>query len=189
MVATDAGVAPEEKRATAPALETWATNELMRHVPPVDWMVRKVEADLRKRIAKLTSVFANLPFADPRHPAVESEFRILCKAIERLSDAARPSRRSAQQGDLPTLIDSLLTQAATNLRSLEQTAFGRRGPFHLFDRSKSEPVYAALLAVIAHTERIVPLVRSIDPTIDERLLEGLVVLSDPVDDRVLTPIA
>ena len=51
------------------------------------------------------------------------------------------------------------------------------------------PLYAALLSVFCHIDRVITLARAIDPGIDERLLEGLVVLQNPVDDRMLRPIA
>jgi hypothetical protein len=183
-----AAVATDEKRSTLPPLETWATNERMRHVPSADWMARKVETDIRKRVDKVMPVLLSVPNADPRHASLETEFRSLCKALERLADAARPTAR--QNGhDLPSRIDSMLTIAAANLHSLEPTAFGRRNPYHSFDRSKAEPVYASLLAVFAHLERVITLVRAIEPGIDERLQEGLVILQNPVDDRMLRPIA
>ena len=183
-----ATVATDEKRSTLPPLETWATNERMRHVPSAEWMARKVETDIRKRVGKVMPLLLNLPSADPRHPSLEAEFRSLCKSLERLADAAKPTAR--QNGhDLPSRIDSMLTVAAANLHSLETTAFGRRNPYHAFDRSKAEPLYAALLAVFGHLERVINLVRAIEPGIDERLLEGLVVLQNPVDDRMLRPMA
>lgn len=189
MLANDATTETVEKRAPLPPLETWAGNDRMRHVPPVDWMIRKVDQDLRKRLAKLTTVFAGLASADPRHAAVESELRALCRSIECLADAAKPSRHTQGASDLPSRIDALLTHAVSSLRSLEPTSFGRRYPSHTGERSKSEPVYAALLTVITRVEHLVPLMRAIDAGIDERLLEGLVVLENPVDDRMLRPIA
>jgi hypothetical protein len=183
-----ATAATDEKRSTLPPLETWAANERMRHVPSAEWMARKVETDIRKRVDKVMPALLNLPGSDPRHTSLEAEFRSLCKALERLADAAKPTAR--QNGhDLPSRIDSMLTMAAANLRSLEPTAFGRRNPYHAFDRSKAEPVYAALLMVFGHLERVITLVRAIEPGIDERLQEGLVILQNPVDDRMLRPIA
>ena len=183
-----ATVATDEKRSTLPPLETWAGNERMRHVPSPEWMARKIETDLRKRIEKVMPVFVNLHGSDPRHASLEFEFRSLSRALERLADAAKPTAR--QNGhDLPARIETLLTMAASNIHSLEPTAFGRRNPYHAFDRSKAEPLYAALLAVFCHIDRVIMLVRAIEPGIDERLLEGLVVLQNPVDERMLRPIA
>ena len=183
-----APAATDEKRSTLPPLETWAANERMRHVPTPEWMARKIETDLRRRVEILMPVFVSLPGADPRHAQFEADLRALCRSLERLADAAKPTAR--QNGhDLPQRIDALLTVAATNVRSLETTPMGRRNPYHSFDRSKAEPLYAALLSVFCHIDRVITLARAIDPGIDERLLEGLVVLQNPVDDRMLRPIA
>lgn len=187
-LATESTVTPEEKPPVASTLESWTANERMRHVPEVEWMIRKVDTELRKRFEKLTSGTTELPAADPRHGAIEAELRSLCRAIERLIDSIKTSRHNGGN-DLPSRVNNLLTQAAASLRSLESTPFGRRHPFHLFDRSKAEPVYAALLTVMGHVDRLVPLVRAVDPNVDERLLEGLVVLQNPIDDRMLRPIA
>ena len=188
-----APVASEEKRTETralPPLETAAANERMRHVPTAEWMARKVEADVRKRMETLLSVFTDLPSSDPRHATMEIEFRAFCRALERLLDCAKPhARHNGHNSDLPIKIDALLKDAAAALHSLEPTAFGRRNPYHLFERSKSEPVYGALLAVIAHLDRVLTLVRTVDSAIDERLLEGLVVLQNPLDERMLHPIA
>ncbi|HEY3055289.1 MAG TPA: hypothetical protein VGK31_05095 [Thermoanaerobaculia bacterium] len=170
LLATEPIVATEEKRITLPPLESWVSNEAMRHVPSLDWMVKKVDVDLRQRIAKLTAPFANLASADPRYAGIEKELRALGKAIDRLTDSAKPVRHNGNGGDLPSRIQNALTQALGNLRSLELTPFGRRHPFHCFDRSKAEIVYGALLAVLYRVERLVPIIREVDPSIDEQLL-------------------
>lgn len=166
MLATEPTAATEEKRLTAPPLETWADNERMRHVPPLDWMIRKTDVDLRERIHKLAAVFASLPASDPRSSVIDSELRALGGAIDRLADVAKPSRYNANGGDLASRLDAALTHAVSCLRSLEPTPFGKRYPFHTGDRSKGEPVYSSLLAVMCHVDRIVPLVREIDPDVD-----------------------
>ena len=188
-LATEPATVTEEKPSLLPPLETWANNERMRHVPPIDWMAQKIDSDVRKRVVKLTAAYAGLAATDPRHVTIEAELRALCKAVERLADTAKPSRHNGQLSDVPARIDAQLTHAAAALRSLEQTPFGRRNPYHAFDRSKAEPVYAALLAVLSHTDNLLQLVRTIDPNIDERMLEGLVVLQNPIDERMSRPIA
>lgn len=144
----------------------------MRHIPSAGWMAQKVDVDLRARIAKMTAVFADLASADPRYPAAERGLRDLGSAIEQLAVIAGGRRNNSNEipAALPSRIDAALTQAASSLRSLESTAFGRRHPYQWFDRSKAEPVYGALVAVICHVERVAPAIRAIDPDIDEKLL-------------------
>lgn len=171
MLATEATAATEEKRPNLPPLETWPGNERMRHVPPADWMLRKTEIDLRSRIRKLTAAFADLPAADPHHGAIETQLRAAGTAIDCLTSTVLGRRTTTTEPPaLPARIEAALSSAAAALRSLEPTPFGRRFPYHSFDRSKGEPVYGALLAVICQVDRLVPLVRAIDPDIDEKLL-------------------
>ena len=171
MLATEATVVPQEKRNALPPLENWNDNERMRHVPPLDWIIRKVDTDLRSRVAKLTASFAALSATDPRSTAIENQLRILGGAIDRLAVTAGGRRSNENAGAaLAARIDAALTHAASCLRALDSTAFGRRAPYHCFERSKSEPVYGALAAVICHVERLVPLVRLVDADIDEKLL-------------------
>ena len=47
-------------------LETWEGNERMRHIPSVDWMVRKVDTDIRSRIEKSMTPILGIPSEDPR---------------------------------------------------------------------------------------------------------------------------
>ncbi|HSP34251.1 MAG TPA: hypothetical protein VLU46_08050 [Thermoanaerobaculia bacterium] len=171
MLATEGTAATAEKRAALPPLETLAQNDRMRHVPPLDWMIDKLDGGLRSRIAKMTAAFATLAAADPHCAAIESQLRLLGGSIDRLAVTAggRRSNEAATMA-LPARIDAAVTHAASCLRSVDAATFGRRAPYHFFERSKSEPVYGALLAVIAHVEMLVPLIRSIDPDIDEKLL-------------------
>lgn len=170
--------------------ETWTDNERMRHIPGVEWMVTKIDVDVRKRIGKLLDPFLSLRSDDPRSAAIEGEFRNLCKALDRLADVARHSRHgNGQQSDVAHRVETALEHAVAGLRSLDGNLIGRRFPFQTFERSKAEPLYAALLVVLQVVDRIVPLARDIDRGLDERLMDGLVVLQNPVDERMLRPIA
>jgi len=171
MLATEATVVTEEKRPALPPLETSAGNERMRHVPPLDWMIRKLNTDLRTRINKLTASFSTLASADPHYATIEAALRALCTAIERVT-ACAGGRRTTEPGGvtLPARIEAAIAHAVAALHGLEATPFGHRAPYHVFERSKSEPVYGALLAAITHVDGLIPLVRSIDPEIDEKLL-------------------
>src|SRR6266849_6301413 len=83
---------PAEKPATRPPLETWGKNERMRHVPPLGWIIEKLDIELRRRIDKLCASIA----AQTSNESVDSEMRALCRAIDRLADTARFSRPSNQ---------------------------------------------------------------------------------------------
>jgi hypothetical protein len=183
MVATEPVEKPAEPRTQ---LETWGKNERMRHIPSVEWMVWKLDYDLRRRIDKLLVPFAALSQDDPHYGAIEAELRGLCRAIDRFHDTVRHTRGNHAPHDLSHHISWSISQAASALHSLDATLFGRRYPYHTFERSKGETIYGALMVVLEHINRVTPLVRAIDPNIDARLYEDLVKLEQPLRE---TPIA
>src|SRR5688572_13243316 len=152
-------------------LETWGQNERMRHIPSHSWMVSKLEGDVRRRVEKLFAPFSALDQSDSRHEALDRAFRALCRAIDRLADAARHQRGNHAPSDLGSRLGWGIGQAAAALNSIDAALFGRRYPFQTHERSKAEPVYGAFLNVLYQLERVTPLVRAIDPNIDEALLE------------------
>jgi len=192
-LATEAEVPQVAEAAPRPAapklLEAWGQNERMRHVPAIGWIVEKLEGDVRRCVGKLWGPYGTLPVDDPRHTRLEGEFRTLCRSIDRLAEAARHSRTNGAPAELGARIGWAIDHALSSLRSLDANLFGRRYPVQTHERSKAEPVYAALLVVLQHLGRLRPLVLEIDPDLDERLLEGLVRLETPVDDRMRQPIA
>ena len=176
MVATE----PVEPPAARPPLETWGKNERMRHVPSVAWMAWKLDNDLRLRLEKLFAPFAALPTDDPRCAAIETEFRALCRAIDRFAEMVRHSRGAQGPQELSIRVPWSIGQAAGALHVLDENLFGRRYPFHTFERSKGETTYGALLVIIDHVNRVTPLIRAVDPRVDERLYEDLVHLEEPL---------
>lgn len=163
------------------SLEQWSENEVMRHIPTLSWMSQKLDHDLRRRIEKLWLPYSDLAASDEHHPALEAEFRALCRALERVAIVAVRHRGAMHPpNDLGSKIGWLVSHAVQCLSSAEAETFGRRLPFHTFERSNAEPLWAALLAVIQHVQKLVDLTREIDHDIDERMYEGLVSLHEPL---------
>lgn len=152
----------------------------MRHVPSAEWMAWKVDQDLRRRIELLFGPYAKLSSDDARRAPLEQALRGLCRAIDRLSEAARHSRNNHPPHELADRIVWGLNQAVASLNSLDPHLLGRRYPFQTGERSKAEPLYGALLVVIQHVGRVLTLVRAVDANVDEHLLEGLVRLETPL---------
>lgn len=175
---------PEERAheiAHPHALEQWSQNERMRHVPALATMADKLDHDLRRRIERLWLPYSDLPASDPRHPALEAEFRALCRSLERISLVAVRHRGALHPpNELGTRIGWLVSHAVQCLSSADAETFGRRFPFHTFERSNAEPLWAAMLSTIQHVQKLTDLVREIEPDIDERMYEGLVQLSEPL---------
>lgn len=175
-----------EKPAPRSLLETWGKNERMRHVPSAEWMLWKLDTDLRRRVEKLFAPFAALPNDDPRYGPLEQEWRALCRTIDRFSDTVRHGRGGQGPQDLSNRVYWTLGQAVSALHALDGSLFGRRYPFQTFERSKGEAIYGALLVIVDHLNRITPLVRAVDPDLDARLYENLVRLEEPLRE---TPMA
>jgi hypothetical protein len=176
MLATD----EEEAAARFSSLETWSKNEPMRHVPSAEWMSWKVDQDLRRRIEILFNSFEGLAFDDPRRLTIENELRALCRAIDRLADAARHARNNHPPHDLGDRIAWSLNQAVASINSLDPHLIGRRFPFHTGERSRAESIYGSLLVLIQHIGRVLTLIRTVDRNVDEHLLDGLVKLETPL---------
>ena len=177
------------KAAVLPPLEAWSGNDRMRHIPSLDWMIRKIDVDARRRISLAHGAVESANSDHPSRGRLEESLRSVCRAIDLVAETARHSRHPHQGGDLGHRIEAALANVGASLRSLDADLIGRRFPYHSFDRSKAEPLYGALLVALAHVERALTIAREIDPGLDERLLEGLVVLGNPVDERMLRPIA
>ena len=186
MLATEEPVTPSddpqpEDSAQVSLQEQWSANERMRHIPSISWMIQKLDGDLRHRIEKLHAAYTAVPGSDPRHAPLEHELRALCRAIDRVADVAKRARgNNHPPADLANRVSWSISHAVTNLKESDADTFGRRFPFQTFERSNAEPLWAAMLNVIDHVHRLVPRIREIDPGIDERLYEGLVVLNEPL---------
>lgn len=162
-------------------LEQWSANEVMRHIPTLAWMSQKLDHDLRRRIEKLWLPYSDLAASDPRHPALEAEFRGLCRSLERVAIVAVRHRGAMHPpNDLGSKIGWLISHAVQCLNTAEAETFGRRLPFQTFERSNAEPLWAAMLSTIQHVQKLAELTREIEPEIDEKLFEGLVNLREPL---------
>lgn len=179
MLATEPTTPDSEKPATS--LETWSHNERMRHIPLVSWMIQKLDTDVRRRFELFHTAFSELPQGDPRRERIEAELRGLCRSIDRVADVAkRPRGQSHPPADIAPRISWAINHAIGNLQSVDPETFGKRHPFHTFERGNSEPLTAAMLQVLDHLHRLQELVREIDPHVDEALYADLVKLNEPM---------
>jgi len=166
-------------------LETWSLNERMRHIPPVSWMIQKLDGDLRRRIDLLWGAWAKVAADDPVHAGYEKELRALTRSLDRVATVARRSHANHQHPpvELGAKLHWSVNHTMSTLNAVDAETFGRRFPFHTFERSNGEPLWAAMLAVIEHVHRLTELARTVDRGIDERMYEGLVTLESPLNPR------
>jgi hypothetical protein len=171
-------------------LETWGGNERMRHIPQVDWLRDRIDVRFRNRFETLWASYLALPSPDPRRAELEAAFRSLYRAIDRIAEAAKSRHGNIHPpSELHARIAFALDHALAAINSLDPNLFGRRFPVQTHERSKGEGLYGAILMAGEHLERVTILTRAIDPGLDERLLKDLVKLTNPVDERMLRPIA
>jgi hypothetical protein len=181
MLATEEPTVPAHDPAPRPVLlEQWSENERMRHVPPISWILQKLDQDLRRRIEKLLVPYSDVASNDPRHHALDVELRALCRSLDRIAFVAGRGRSGHPPNDLASKVRWALDHAIQNLTAADADLFGRRYPMQTFERSHAEPLWGALLGAIQHVHKLVDLVRDIEPDIDERMYEGLVVLNEPL---------
>jgi hypothetical protein len=161
----------------------------MRHIPTLDWMVQKLERGLHDRLELMISALQGHEADEMLHAEIGGCLRAIGRSFEKVCDTIRPSRHHADSHDPVAFVRSTLVAAVNSLRSVDPTTFGRREPFHHFDRSKSECIHGAVLNAIVHVNRLIDLVRKVDSTIDDRLWAHLVNLGHPLNDEVKRPIA
>lgn len=182
MLATEEESSPTAARAAAlPPLETHAHNERMRHIPSIPWMIQKLDGDIRRKVERLWLPYSDLAASDPRHPVIEAELRALVRSLERVCHVARRHHANLHPpAELGSRLNWTISQAISSLTSADNDTAGKRFPSHTGERSNSEPLWAAMLSVIQHVHNLIPLVREIEPDIDERMYEGLVQLTEPL---------
>lgn len=162
------------------ALETHAQNARMRHVPTAQWIAAKLDSDVRRRTGHLLASIGNLTPGDSHAAQVDHELRLLCRALDLVASIARHHHGHPHApAELTSHLRWSIDQTIGALQSDDET-FGRRFPFHTGERSNSEPLWGAFLKVLWYLRRLEDLVREFDPSIDERLLEGLVQLNEPL---------
>lgn len=166
--------------------------EPMRHVPPLEYLIHKLDSDYRERADKLYwAVYESGREIDPGALIdVENGFRSLCAALEKVSRTARNGRGNGQAPEaLRARLDHHWSAASKALASLDPRRFTYRAPCNQFDRSSGEALFGCLTMVGDAIRRLVPIVAAVNPDVYEMLLEKLVVQQHPVNEETLRPIA
>jgi hypothetical protein len=144
-------------------------NELkpeMRHVPPLDELIGRVDVRLRKIVDTLYSAafHASHEGTPETMKQIEAQFERVILWMDRLCEFARHSKRQPQRdGALVARLHHELDSAVAALRSLDPATFRRCASYHSFDKSNAEPIYSTVLALGDITWRIGELVATFDP--------------------------
>jgi len=169
-------------------MEQQRQNEVMRHIPTLARTRERIGKNYRSIAEKLFSSAYERGAVTPAD--VENGFRSLARCIEKFSESIRHTRINGHnQQEMGKRLSAAFDQALLALDSIHADEYGRRAPFHLFDRSHAETIFASVLMIGVHLERLIVLVAKIDPDLNERLLADTIRLEHPLNEQVLQPIA
>jgi len=148
-------------------IEQFGTTERMRHIPPIEDLIRRLDLEVRKTIR---AVFERGSSEKPEiSAAVDAHLKRLCRSIERVVEIARHGKPmgSPHNADIRSKIESATANAVGALSALDRLHFTQRTPFNLFDRSRGEMLHSAVLIVIKQTRDLVDEVALSYPAIRE----------------------
>ena len=162
----------------------------MRHVPPVEYLIHKIDVDYRSRIERLLRAFEEVRtcLRDEDGDRIAAGFAALARAIERFSELLHGGRIH-HPDEIRARIDAAFANATHALLSADPQTFRVRAPENQFERSQGEPVLGAFLVITDHVKRLTDAVAAIAPNVWEELLGGMVVKEHPVNEETLQPIA
>ncbi|MEO8216032.1 MAG: hypothetical protein ABI718_03010 [Acidobacteriota bacterium] len=169
-----------------------AAHTRMRHVPPLSFVMDKIDNDYRRRALLLyDAVFERSGNqASEALDIIAAEFASLCRCIERIGELTRHGRLHHGPHETPRdRIQRAIEFAMDGLKGTDGENFGRRETIHSFDKSDGETIYAALLVVGFHLRQLTEKAAVFDPDIYADLMAHSVVQRHPVNEEVLKPIA
>jgi hypothetical protein len=162
-----------------PLMEEREKNEIMRHVPEISFFRRKVADDYGKRLMMLADSIAARRGSEEAAAAekkVRAALGWLCRIGDLLSH--RPASRRNEH-DLRRSIDQSISFVLAELDHASAEMFRRRIPYHHFNRSEGEQVYAAFCGAARLLEEAAALLTTVDSELADRLAGGAAVALPP----------
>lgn len=154
----------------------------MRHVPPLDELIHRVDVRLRKIIDTLYgAAFHSTHSADPATlKQIETQFKRVIVWMDRLCGFARHSKRHPlRDGSLIARLHHELDSAVAALRSLDAASFRRSASYHSFDKSNAESIYSTILALGDITWHIGELIATFDPLVFMKVYDEILGVAPP----------
>jgi hypothetical protein len=154
----------------------------MRHVPPLDELIGRVDVRIRKIVDTLyAAAFHETHDGDPETlREIEVQFERVIVWMDRLCDYARHSKRQPQrEGSLISRLHHELDSAVAALKSLDAANFRRSASYHTFDKSNSESIYSTVLALGDITWRIGELIATFDPSVFMKVYDQILEVPPP----------
>lgn len=155
------------------SLEQFASNPENRHVPPAEVLIRRLDGELRPKLSVIwDSLFAALSPDDATlRIAFESRIRYVVRWLDRIAYLAR-GPQTAPSEDLRVYLNRAFDSATAALQSFDVNRLRRRTPFHLFDRSRGELIYAAFVVVECAVAELAEQISALDPSLPEKLYDA-----------------
>ena len=127
----------------------------MRHVPPLDDIIERIDGKIRVRLTTIASIAERI--GDENHP-LQRMVKSACRQVCHIAEVARHRTHGHANGNgsLTQSVNHSLTVALEALRAVDRSVYGRRMPFHRFERSECEEIYAAVVAVSSIIEEAIP---------------------------------
>jgi hypothetical protein len=163
----------------------------MRHIPPVEYLVFKIDVDYRARVQKLLRCFDEVreTIDQQEREVVARHFLAVAHGLERICEVLRPSRSSRPPDDLRARLETAFANAAQALMSADEEALRTRAPDSQFEKSSGEVLLGAFLVLSDRIRLLTESVAGVAPAVWETLLEGTVNLQHPLNEETLRPIA
>lgn len=145
----------------------------LRHVPPREVVVRRLDVEFRRKLTILWDSVAALdqPSDTDLHAAFEDRVRYIIRWLDRLAHLAR-GPYNPPHGNLREQLLAAVDGAVSAVNATDANAFRRRTPFHLFDRSRGELIYGAFVVIESAIASLTEQLSRIDPSLYEKLLNG-----------------
>lgn len=143
----------------------------MRHVPPLDAVIHRIDDRFRGRIALLLAAANGVAASDERAEAIRRTLARVQRWLDCIADAAQHRHINPPDPNAPlkTRLDISLQHAIDGLKRLDPARFRRRMPYHKFERAEGEVIYLATTTIASLLEEATATAVMIDGTISAKL--------------------
>lgn len=126
----------------------------MRHVPPLEAVIQRIDERFRGRIALLLATANAAPSGDERAEAIRSRLTRIQRWLDCIADAAQHRHINPPDPAAPLKVrlDISIQHAVDGLKRLDPAKFQRRMPYHKFERAEGEVIYFAVATIASLIE-------------------------------------
>lgn len=142
----------------------------MRHVPPLTFILSRIEHEYGRRLGILAESLDRSEGGETKGRALDA-FHSACRWMLRAAECGSHRRLPFQAAVTATeTAQRTIATALEELRKIDVDVFRKRMPYHRFQRSEGESVYSAFTAIPYFILRCAEEVAHFDGDIHEHLL-------------------